>query len=140
MTNTRSLEETDEAEIQELLTGRRIVAAEMGAFDCRDKHGWKTQASGRLTLDNGTRIYVVPNSGGCSCGSGDYELTSLAAVDNVITSVRLAEEHDERSYEAISYRIYVVADAVEINAVQVNGDDGNGYYGTGYELIVVPEE
>lgn len=63
-------------------------------------------------------------------------------MDNIITSVRLDSETDLGEYGEgpTSYRIYVVADAVEINALQIDGDDGNGYYGTGYELIVIPPQ
>ena len=137
MSETRTLNQNDAEEIGALLTGRRIVAVEQGHFERPDR-GWDT-ATGKLTLDNGTTVLVVPNQGGCACSAGDYSLTSLAACDNVITSVRLAVEADnEESWEPDqSYRIYVVADAVEINAVQIDGNDGNGYYGTGYELIVV---
>lgn len=133
----KTLRENDADEITALLTGRRIVAVEQGHFDRPDRN-WGDEATGKLTLDDGTVILVVPNDGGCSCGAGDYSLTSLATCDNVITSVRVTAESDgDADYEADqSYRIYVVADAVEINAVQIDGNDGNGYYGTGYELIV----
>lgn len=141
MSEIKTLRENDAEEISTLLIGRRIVAVEQGNFD-RPDHGWST-ASGKLTLDNGTEVLVVPNEGGCACSAGDYSLTSLAACDNVITSVRLAvESDDDESWEPNqSYRIYVVADAKEINVVQIDGNDGNGYYGTGYELIVkLPED
>lgn len=139
-TATQTLNYTDNEQITALLTGRRITAVELGHFDRPDRD-WGDPATGRLTLDDGTQVLVVPNEGGCSCGAGDYELKALAAADNVITSVRLACEPDPTQAESWepdrSYRIYVVADAVEINAVQIDGNDGNGYYGTGYELIVV---
>src|SRR5882762_902435 len=134
--------ENNDVEISELFVGRRIVAAEQGEFSIDDRYwSFGAKPQGRLTLDDGAFVYVLPNVGGCNCGAGDYELTSLAKVDNIITSVRLAEDQAERTsrYEEVdtSYRIYVVADAVEINAVQIDGNDGNGYYGSGYELIVV---
>lgn len=136
MSETKTLRENDAEEISALLVGRRIVATELGNFERPDR-GW-SKASGKLTLDDGTEVLVVPNEGGCACSAGDYALTSLAACDNVITSVRLeVETDDEESWEPDqSYRIYVVADATEINVVQIDGNDGNGYYGTGYELIV----
>lgn len=130
--------ERDVKEIRDVFVGRRIVAAERGDFRIPNV-GYSNEADGRLTLDDGTQVYVVPNQGGCSCGAGDYELANLAAVDNVITDVRVADVHCDMEYseDAHSYRLYVVADAVEVNAVQVDGDDGNGYYGTGFELVVV---
>lgn len=134
MTATETLNYTDETRIAALLTGRRITAVEQGHFDRPGDQSWGDSITGRLTLDDGTVIYVAPNEGGCACSAGDYYLKHLATVDNVITSVRLAvETEDDESWEPDqSYRIYVVADAVEID-----GNDGNGYYGTGYELIVV---
>jgi hypothetical protein len=138
MNETRTLNQGSIEDISALLTGRRIVAAELGRFERPDRD-WGDAATGKLTLDDGTVVLVAPNQGGCACSAGDYDLTSLAACDNVITGVRLAVEPDveDRWQTGQSYRIYVVADAVEINTVQIDGDDGNGYYGTGYELIVV---
>ncbi len=131
---TKIISHDDERETEKLLLGRRIVSFEYGKY--RPINGAYGDATGKFTLDNGTEVYVHPNEGGCACSAGDYELDHLAKVDNIITSVRLDVE---RMYgeDAKSYRIYVVADAVEINAVQVDGDDGNGYYGTGYDLTVV---
>jgi hypothetical protein len=134
-------DQNDADETAALLVGRRIVAAEMGVFKRPDVRTWSSDpATGKLTLDDGTEILVVPHEGGCACSAGDYALTALATVDNVITSVRLAVEDADRDQWGEgdqSYRIYVVADAVEVNAVQIDGSDGNGYYGTGYQLIVV---
>lgn len=131
MANT--LTQDDETATRDLLMGRRIVAAEMGDFPTEGYN----KATGRLTLDDGTQVLIAPNDGGCSCGGGDYDLDKLTTVDNVITDVRLACEEEPGHYGQ-SYRVYVVADNVEINVLSVKGDDGSGYYGTGYELFVVP--
>ncbi len=129
------LDQHDEQAVRDLLVGRRIVSAERGDFKTSS---WN-QAEGRLTLDDGTVILVAPNEGCGGCSNGWYRLESLATIDNAITDVRLATvgESNEYGEGSQSYRIYVIADAVEVNAVQVDGDDGNGYYGTGYELFVV---
>ena len=155
MSENQILREHDTEGIGALLVGRRIVAAETGSFlPIGEDNDWYEPARGRLTLDDGTQVLVRPNIGGCSCGAGDYELTHLASVDNVITSVRLVDEstgddksrdggrYDENGeYITGAYRIFVVADAVEVNILTVEGDDGNGYYGTGYSLIVqLPEK
>lgn len=143
----RTLSQWDQEDIQEALLGRRIVAVELRDFresaegwERPDGARWGDQIQGRLTLDDGTVLWVAPNEGCGGCTSGRYGLTSLGAVDNVITAVRVAQtEHpdDPEDDGKHSYRIYVVADAEAINVLQVDGDDGNGYYGTGYELIVV---
>ncbi len=140
MTEIKTYDENDEAEIRALLLGRRIVAVQYGDTPRPDGQTWGNMPEGMLTLDDGTQVHVAPNDGACACGAGNYSLASLAAVDNVITSVRTAvEPHPDipDDEDKNSYRIYVIADNVEINAVQIDGDDGNGYYGTGYELIVV---
>lgn len=140
MSETKTLNYADTDAISALLTGRRITAVEQGRFDRPDGTSWGDTITGKLTLDDGTVVMVAPNEGGCACSAGDYYLKSLATCDNVITSVRVADETDpeqEWSEPDRSYRTYVIADAVEINAVRIDGNDGNGYYGTGYELIVV---
>lgn len=132
--DVKELSYANEAAIEALLVGRRIVRAEMLPAPMQIK--WR-ECTGVLELDDGTVVYVSPNRGGCACSAGDYDLTHLASVDNVITSVRTSEDRsDDRYGEAATYRIFVVADATEINVVTVEGDDGNGYYGTGYELFV----
>lgn len=150
MTNLTELDETNHAEIEALLIGRRIVAAEMGRVEIPygdDEYHWRTEAEGVLTLDDGTQIYVRGHEGDCSCGAGDYELRHLATVDNVITSVRFEDKPDGDEYynwdtpedqreERGWYRIFVFADAAEVNVASFEGSDGNGYYGTGYELFV----
>jgi len=132
------LDENDTSGIEALLLGRRIVAAEKGEY-ARPDTTWGCDATGRLTLDNGTHVLVAPNQGDCACSAGDYYLTELAGVDNIITSVRVVTDESQGEWQSATvYRIYVVADSVEINAMTIEGDDGNGYYGTGYELIVLP--
>lgn len=150
MSELIELDETDHDKIEALLLGRRIVSAEQQRVTIPyedDDYHWRTEADGVLTLDDGTRIYVRGHEGGCSCGAGDYELAHLAAVDNVITSVRFEDRPDGDDYYSWDtpddqredrgwYRIFVVADAVEVNIASFEGSDGNGYYGTGYELFV----
>jgi len=107
MTDTKTLSQNDTDAIAALLTGQRIIAAEQGRFERPDRT-WGDTPTGKLTLDNGTVILVSPNQGGCSCGAGDYELTSLAACDNIITSVYVTDEVGGEGGEPDrSYRIYV---------------------------------
>lgn len=96
-------------------------------------------ADDHLLLDNGTVLRVVPNEGGCSCGAGDYYLTDLNDVDNVITNVEFVDEPDD-DWEADGgyYEIFVVAEDKHIRLMRVEGTDGNGYYGTGYRVLVRP--
>lgn len=144
---TKHLDHTDHEAIEALLMGRRIVSAEMGNATIPDaQYSWYCTAEGVLTLDDGTHVYVKGNEG-CACSAGDYPLTHLASVDNVITAVRFDDhpggdeyyradtDAEGDSYEGW-YRIFVVADAVEVNVVSFEGTDGNGYYGTGYDLWV----
>jgi len=136
-----TLEHSDEAAIRELLMGRRVVMAEQFSESVKVR-GAYSPAEGKLTLDDGRELFVVPNVGGCSCSAGDYELDSLNRVDNVITKVDFETEYrhgpdgDDWYEDGHTYRIFVLAGHERINLLSVHGDDGNGYYGTGYELVV----
>lgn len=123
----RLLRFTDTADIESLLVGRRVVAAQ--SVDRSELDEDLEPRDGVLTLDDGTTVTVHPNEGCGGCTEGWYSITNLAAVDNVITSVRAVEETDAR------FQIFVVADATEINLLTVEGHD-NGYYGVGYTLTV----
>lgn len=132
-----TLDYNAEDAIRELLLGRRVVSVEQFAEPMKVDDMW-SPAEGKLTLDDGREVFVVPNVGGCSCGAGDYALTGLERVDNVITRVDFAvDDESTDEYEAEqTYRIFVLAGHEQINLLSVHGDDGNGYYGTGYELVV----
>lgn len=142
---TYSHAETDE--IEKLLIGRRIVSAEKGRFDLPgedDDNWWYEKPEGKLTLDDGTVLYLAGNEGGCSCGAGDYELTKLAAVDNVITGVTVearptGDEYIDWDTDTIpngTYKIFVFAGNEQIEAATFEGSDGNGYYGSGFSITV----
>lgn len=94
-----------------------------------------------IRLDNGMLLKLTGNDGGCSCGSGDYELTELNGVDNVITSVEFEDspDGDDNPEGTGHYRIFVFADNVKVNLATFEGSDGNGYYGTGYSIEVLPD-
>lgn len=119
-----TLYETDAAEIAALLIGHSVVKV----------------SDDTLILDDGRRLTFVGHEGGCSCGSGDYELTELNGVDNIITEVTLAELAESDDLEGRGhYKIFVFADNQRINLATFEGYDGNGYYGTGYSIqVVVP--
>jgi hypothetical protein len=135
--------ESDADKIAELLLGRRIVQAEMGEFDYPGRSGWDNRAEGRLVLDDGTVLYLAGHDGGCACNAGCYPLEKVAAVDNIITNVRVEANPTGDGYDDYgdgTYRIYVIADATEINVAEFVGTDGNGYYGTGFALTVIRPE
>lgn len=92
-----------------------------------------------LELDDGRLLRFLGNSGGCSCGSGDYPLTELNGVDNIITKVEFVDspgvDHPTDKGEG-HYKIFVYADNKKINLATFEGHDGNGYYGTGYSIHV----
>jgi hypothetical protein len=127
---TKTLTHNSVAEVTDLLVGRRIVWTQLGQFDYPGRSSWGDKADGKIILDDGTELFVVPNEGCGGCSNGRYYSTALALCDNVITSVKLAASDE-------TYRIFVYADNVEINAVQIDGSDGSGCYGSGYELVVV---
>ena len=133
------LNENKVEEIAELFMGRRIIGAEIFNSPKKFEKSWR-QYTGKLVLDDGREVYISPNEGGCICGAGDYELTHLATVDNIITRVDVINDPaSDGTYnqETQAYRIFVFAGHEQINAMIVDGDDGNGYYGTGYELLII---
>lgn len=134
----KSLEYSDVNEIKELFMGRRIIAVEIFDEPQQIKDSWN-EFTGRMRLDNERIVYIAPNQGGCICGAGDYTLTHLATVDNIITRVDVINDpasDDTYNQETQSYRIFVLAGHEQINAMIIDGSDGNGWYGTGYELLI----
>lgn len=119
---TQQYTEHDQDAVEKLLMGRQVT-------DVTDN---------RLTLDDGTVLTFVGNEGGCSCGAGDYDLTSLARVDNVITRVEFVNDPDGDDYSGATgvYEIFVYAENEKISLARFEGSDGNGYYGTGYTILV----
>lgn len=118
-----SYSETDQQAITDLLIGHSVAVV----------------GEDRLRLDNGTVLEIQPNQGGCACSSGDYDLTALNGIENIITRVEFEQvdlDFDKDTYNDQSYRIFVYAGDERINLISVDGSDGNGYYGTGYEIYV----
>lgn len=140
MTDIMSYNQDNGDQIAELLVGHRIVEAVVRRVPLPENGGWRKYAEGRLVLDDGTVLYLTGNDGGCSCEAGCYPLARVATVENIITSARVeakpAGDHFD-TYGKGVYRIYVVADATEINVAEFSGTDGNGYYGTGFSLTVL---
>ena len=117
-------DERDIQKIKDLLIGRRVVSV-----------GVET-----MTLDNGTRVIIMPNEGCGGCNSGNYWVEHLERVNNAITDVEVDCDYvDKEEYDTV-YRIYVYANGMQHELLRVVGTDGSGYYGTGYELRVQIEE
>ncbi|MCT1710298.1 DUF7448 domain-containing protein [Dermabacter hominis] len=113
------LDHEDTNVIRDLLLGRKVEKVD-------NEH---------LLLDNGTVIKAIGREGGCVCGAGDYWLSELNGVDNVITAVEFDYAPYANGCEGY-YRIFVYADNQKINLMQFDGSDGSGYYGTGFEILV----
>lgn len=89
-----------------------------------------------LWLDNGLKLKIIPNHGGCSCGAGDYGVVDLSTFDNIITSCSLVHETKGEGEAPNTWRVFVFAGNESVNAFTVEGDDGNGYYGTRFVVLV----
>lgn len=126
MPRTEVLDENKVNAINALLIGRKVTKV----------------ADDQLLLDNGVRLRLVGNNGGCSCGAGDYKLTELNGLDNIITAaVVVSNPSGDGLYGFGTYRIFVYAENQQVNLATFVGDDGNGYYGTGFEIHVTwPED
>ena len=132
--------ETHEAEIAAALEGHTIVTAEAQNVSMPGPYGLTETYEGTLTLDDGTRLVVRGNDGGCSCSAGCYPLSHLAATPGLITKAEVVSDpvHDGMDGdEEGRYAIYVYSENRRINAAEFVGSDGNGYYGTGFQLIVL---
>lgn len=97
-----------------------------------------------ISLSDGALLTVVPNQGSC-CPAGDFFLTELNSVENIISSVELAQHYDKsRSNDRNEvYEIFVYAGAVPVaqRLIEVSGNAGNGYYGSGFRIAVsLPED
>lgn len=123
----------DAEELKPLLVGRRIVSVHTDD----DVPGYGLAPAGHILLDNGAKLTLWGNEGGCSCGAGDYSLTELNGVDNVITNVEVAERLTD-TYGGRIFSIFVFAEDQRIKLAEFDGDDGSGYYGTGWYLLVEP--
>ena len=112
----------DKDKIAELLIGRKVTKVDVD----------------HLMLDNGVVVKAVGNKGGCNCPSGDYDLTELNGIDNIITKVEYEDEPGGDDYDKRQghYSIFVFSENKKINLMRFDGSDGNGYYGTGYRLLV----
>lgn len=115
-------------------------------------HAVKKVADDHLLLDDGTVLRLIGHEGGCACTAGDYDLTELNGVDNLITSVEFEDRPGGDGFACATcggsycdevghdnegrYRIFVFADNERINLATFEGSDGNGYYGTGYSILV----
>lgn len=110
--------------LRDLFIGRRVVAVH----------------DNNITLDDDHVVTVEPNDGCGGCTNGRYTLERLAAVDNIITNIRVLKTPlnvpDDGFTTEYRYQLFVFAGAVEMELLSVAGDDGNGYYGTGYWLEV----
>lgn len=118
------LGENDRDKITELLMGRKVTKVD----------------DDLLLLDSGQTVRVLGNQGGCCCSAGDYDLTTLNGVDNVITRVEFDYQPggDDQAASGGFYRVYVFCGDQRVNLLQVDGSDGNGWYGTGFELVITP--
>jgi hypothetical protein len=115
----------DTDKIKKILVGRKIVETK----------------GNRLTLDNGTELFIHPNDGGCSCGAGDYYLENINKFDNVITDAEVKvislDNYDDEKF----YQLFVYSGGISTSVADIHGGDGNGYYGTGFSITVkeIPE-
>lgn len=133
--------EYDDDKIAALLVGRKIVHAEMNGEYIGVEGRYNGVPEGLLVLDDGTKLYLTGNDGGCGCSAGCYPLSEVSKVDNIITSagVYSSPDDDYDPGEGV-YQIFVLADNEKVNVATFEGSDGNGYYGTGFHVTVVREQ
>lgn len=117
----------------------------MDTISYRDKGGLKDLFVGRkivetrsdegiLVLDNGKELSIKPNSGCWGCISGNFSLTELNEINNVITNVKTVRKDEDGT----TYQLFLYVEGVKKKEklFTVSGTEGNGYYGTGYTIEV----
>ncbi len=105
----------DDTKINQLLIGRKVTKVDVD----------------RLLLDDGTQLQLVGNDGCPGCWAGDFSLTELNGVDNIITDVQVLNAEP-----AGWFQIFVFADNQKISLARFEGREDNGWYGTGYRILV----
>lgn len=91
-----------------------------------------------IILTDGTQLYIEPNEGGCSCGSGDscfdmppIRLDKPAKIMNI--KVEDTEDDDGEYYE----KIFILFNNAKINeSIDFYPNSGNGYYGQGVWVTI----
>ena len=139
--------ENNVEELREALIGRSVASVQLGGElpQVSEYRYLSHIPQGKITLDDGAVLVLGGNIGGCSCGSGDYELTRLNDMPiNGIMNVEITDEvisDDPYSYgQEHIYRIFVLAQDERFELAAFEGDDGNGYYGTGFWFTVLGRE
>lgn len=133
MTIFNEIQHTEQDKLNELFVGRKVISTHTDT----DKYGFVDAV---ITLDNGVKMIVKPNDGGC-CGKGDYVLEALNFVDNVITSVEVQEDSFsdgkysvKNRYSLFIYTAGIITDGQKL--LSVVGQCGEGYYGDGFRVNV----
>ncbi len=93
-----------------------------------------------LILDDGTHLEFKGNEG-CSCGSGQYDITSMfergtptARIMSAEVEVDVVDKSDD--YSDLVYTLFVIVEDERLPLVECQGNDGNGYYGSGFTVRV----
>lgn len=113
------------------VVGHRVVAVDKVPYPrhLSDYYYGRGEAI-RLTLDNGTRVYVADTDDCCAYTAvKDFEF--LTYTDHAITSVVADEEFA---------RWFIYADSIPVVALNVEWSPGNPYYyGFGFDILVEKE-
>lgn len=114
-----NINENETSKITQVLFGRKIVAVDI--------------QTGKLTLDNGTVLEIIPNVGCGGCENGNYELEQLSVFNNRIMRAEVVV--DERDCDD-TFELFVFSEDKSMSVVAVTGTD-NGYYGRGFTIHVI---
>ena len=112
------------------VVGHRIVEVERGAEAPRRDNYWGTLTGLRITLDDGTGVYLFDTSDCCAFAELEDVIEHLPTLDHIITAVRADDGYD---------RWHIIADLGEVLELVVGWSAGNPfYYGYGFDIAVVP--
>ena len=117
------------AELEKAVIGRKIVSAEK--CDGAPQSAYYGSGHGfRLTLDDGTQVWLMDTSDCCAFTELDAFLLHPENVDHAITGVGTTDGYTK-------WHIY--ADLGDVLELDVDWSCGNPfYYGYGFDIVVAP--
>ena len=116
--------------LRDAVIGRKIVHADR-AEPPKDLRGWGWRNTGlRLTLDNGTQVWLIDTDDCCAHTTLESFLLNPAAVNHRILGIGTTEGYTK-------WHIY--ADFGDVLKLDVGWSCGNPfYYGYGFDIHVIP--
>lgn len=117
------------AALEAAVIGRRIVSAEVASREVEDSY-FSSETGLRLTLDNGTQVWLHDTSDCCAYTALQAFFLDPESYDHAITGVKTADGYT---------RWFIFAELTDVLKLKVGWRAGNPfYYGYGFSIAVIP--